>query len=124
MKHYQLLIAMRRIVEGIEIEREVRGGRLERLEEQVDQDIPEPPQVRNREGVLEAGQGRLTGQVGKLRETIGDHLEDRIRAEGIVVVLVLVVGEDAVDPLPHHAQEGLFHKVGIAVVLEGGGEWW
>jgi hypothetical protein len=43
-------------------------------------------------------------------------------AEGIVVVLVLVVGEDAVDAGADHVQEGVVDLVRIAAVVEGGGE--
>jgi 3-hydroxy-3-methylglutaryl CoA synthase len=39
-----------------------------------------------------------------------------------VIVLVLVIGEDAVDPLPDHAQEGLASEGGVAAVVEGVGE--
>jgi hypothetical protein len=43
-------------------------------------------------------------------------------AEGIVVVLVHVVGEDAVDADAAHVQEDVVDLVGIAAVVEGGGE--
>jgi hypothetical protein len=43
-------------------------------------------------------------------------------AKGIVVVLVLVVGEDAVDAGADHVQEGVVDLVGIAADVEGGGE--
>ena len=33
-----------------------------------------------------------------------------------------IVGEDAVDPLPHHTQEWLLDKLGIAHVVESVGE--
>ena len=39
-----------------------------------------------------------------------------------MVVLVLVIGEDAVDPLADHAQERLPGERGIAWVVECGGE--
>jgi hypothetical protein len=39
-----------------------------------------------------------------------------------VVVLVLVVGEDAVDPLADHAQERLAGEPGVAWVVQRGGE--
>ena len=39
-----------------------------------------------------------------------------------MVVLVLVVGEDAVDAGADHVQEGVVDLVRIAAVVEGGGE--
>ena len=56
------------------------------------------------------------------RKTTCHQLEDGVMAEGIVVVLVLVVGEDAVDAGADHFQEGVVDLVGIAAVVEGGGE--
>jgi hypothetical protein len=43
-------------------------------------------------------------------------------AEGVVVVLVLVTGEDAVDPGPDHLQKGVLREVGVAAVVQGVGE--
>ena len=81
-----------------------------------------PPQVGDRDGVLEPREGRLTGEVGIVGEAVGDELEDGVGPQGVVVVLVLVIGEDAVDPLPDHAQERLLGERRIASVVEGGGE--
>ena len=39
-----------------------------------------------------------------------------------MVVLVLVIGEDAIDPLPDHAQERLRGESRVAAVVEGGRE--
>ncbi len=39
-----------------------------------------------------------------------------------MIVLVLVIGEDAVDPLADHAQHGLARERRIAAVVEGVGE--
>ena len=56
------------------------------------------------------------------RRTTGHQLEDGVMAEGILVVLVLVVGEDAVDAGADHVQEGVVDLVGIAADIEGCGE--
>ena len=74
------------------------------------------------DGVLEAGQRRLAGQVVVLGRAVGDELEDRIGAQGVVVVLVLVAGEDAEDAGADHLQEGVLGEVGVAGVVEDGGE--
>ena len=84
--------------------------------------VAQPPQVGDRDGVLEPREGRLAGEVGAVGEPVGDELEDGVGSEGVVVVLVLVIGEDAVDPLPDHAQERLPGERRVAAVVEGGGE--
>ena len=76
----------------------------------------------NGDGVLEAGQGGLAGQVVVLRGAVGDQLEDGVGAEGVVVVLVLVAGEDAIDPGPDHLQEAVLGQVGIAAVVQAVGQ--
>ena len=97
-------------------------GRVEGLEEQVHEHIPEPPQVGDGDGVLEAREGGLAGQIAVFRESVGEELEDGIRTQGVVVVLVLVVGEDAVDALADHAEQGLLGERRVAYVVECGGE--
>ncbi len=63
VKHDQLLIAMRGIVEGIEIESDVARRSLKRLNEQVDEDVPQTPQVGDRDSILKSRERGLTGQV-------------------------------------------------------------
>ncbi len=45
--------------------------------------------------VLKAAERRLAGQGVILRQAVGDHLEDRIVAQRVVIIAVLVAGEDA-----------------------------
>jgi hypothetical protein len=77
---------------------------------------------RDADGILEAGQRRLAGQLGVLWGAVGEELEDGVGTEGIVVVLVLVAGEDAVDPAADHLPEGMLRKVGVAGVVSRVGE--
>ena len=98
------------------------GRSVERLEEHVDQDVPQPPEVADRDGVLEPREGRLAGQVGIIGQPIGDELEDGVRPERVVVILVLVIGQDAVDPLPDHGQQRVPGESGVPPVIECGGE--
>ena len=88
MKHDQLLIAVRGVVEGIEVERDVPRRFIERLDEQVGEDIPQTPQISDRDGVLKPRERRLTGQVGIIGQAIRDHFEDGVRPQSVVVVLV------------------------------------
>jgi hypothetical protein len=57
-----------------------------------------------------------------LKTGSGQELEDGVGAEGVVVVLVFVAGQDAVDAGPDHLQEGVVGEVGVAGVVEGVGE--
>ena len=49
-------------------------------------------------------------------------LIDGVMPEGVVVVLVRVAGQDAVDPGPDHLPEGVLGPLGVAGVVEGVGE--
>ena len=110
------------VVEGVDVKREVARRGVERLDEQIDQEVAEPPEIGDRDGVLEPRERGLTGEVKVIGEPAGDELEDGIRAQGVVVVLILVIGEDAIDPLPHHGGERLSDEGGDAGVIERGGE--
>jgi hypothetical protein len=77
---------------------------------------------RSRPSRLEARQGGLAGQVAIAGGAVGHELEDGVAAEGVVVVLVRVAGQDAVDAGPDHLQERVLGEVGVAGVVEGAGE--
>jgi hypothetical protein len=118
----QLLVAVRRVVHGVEVEGQVAGRAVEGGDELVEENIAQPLQGRDRDGVLEAGQGRLAGQVAVLGGVVGDELEDGVGAQGVVVVLVRVAGQDAVDAGPDHLHEGVLGEAGVAGVVQGVGE--
>src|SRR5262249_43902310 len=90
--------------------------------ELVEEDVTQPLEGGDVDGVLEAGQRGLAGQVVVLGGAGGDELEDGVVAEGVVVVLVKVAGQDAVDAGPDHLQEALLGQVGVAGVGQGIGE--
>ena len=54
-------------------------------------------------------QRRLTGQVEAVRQAVIDQLERRVAAERVVIVLVLVVRQNAIDPLTDHRQIRVQH---------------
>jgi hypothetical protein len=56
------------------------------------------------------------------RGAVSEELEDGVVVQAIVVVLVLVVGQDAKDADADHLQEAVPHEVGIAGIVEGVGE--
>ena len=65
------------------------------------------------------------GWLARLRSpggAAGDELEDGVGAQGVMVVLVRVAGQDAVDPAADHLQEGVLGQVGVAGIIEGRGE--
>src|SRR5262249_20115150 len=62
------------------------------------------------------------GQVTFVGRAIGDELQHGVATERVVVVLVRVAGEDAVDAGPDHLQERVLGEVWVAGVVEGVGE--
>ena len=64
----------------------------------------------------------MAGEVVIVGKSIGDELEDGIRSQRIMIVLILVISEDAVDSLPDHAQKRLPGEVGVSSIVESSGE--
>src|SRR5262249_2563861 len=91
-------------------------------DELVEEDVAQALEGLDGDGVLEAGQRRLAGQVVLVGGAVGDELEDGVGAEGVVIVLVLVAGEDAVDAGADHLPVGVLGEVGVAGVVQGVGE--
>ena len=118
----QLLLPMRGIVEHVDVEGQMPRGSGERGDELVDEDILQSPQGTDVDGVLEAGQGGLAGQFPAFGRTAGEEFEERIVAEHVVVVLVGIVGQDAVDPHADHLQKRMGADVRVAGIIEGGRE--
>jgi hypothetical protein len=82
-------VAVCRVIYGVEVEGQVAGRTLEGGEELVDKHLAQALEGRDGDGVLEAGQRRLAGQVVLLGGTVGDELEDGVVAE---VAMSRVVG--------------------------------
>ena len=117
-----MLRTVGRIVHRVEVEGERDGRVRERGDELVDEHVAESEQGRDVDPVLEPGQRRLAGEIRVGGRAAGDELEDGVGAQGVVVVLVRVAGEDAEDAGPDHFGEGMVDAVGIAWIVEGGGE--
>jgi hypothetical protein len=60
----------------------------------------------------------VAGQVTFVGRAIGDQLEHGVATEGVVVVLVLVAGQDTVDTGADHLQERVLGEVGVARVVQ------
>jgi hypothetical protein len=59
------------------------------------------------------------GLVIVLGRAVGDEFEDGVVAEGVVVVLVRVAGQDAVNARADHLQKAVLTEVGVTGVVEG-----
>jgi hypothetical protein len=118
----QLLPAVGRVIDGIQVEGQVTRRALEGGDELVEEDVTQPLEGGDGDGLLEAGQGGLAGQFGLVGGAAGEELEDGVGAEGVVVVLVRVAGQDAVDPRADHLQEGVRGEAGVARVVQGVGD--
>jgi ABC-type cobalamin/Fe3+-siderophores transport system ATPase subunit len=92
------LPVMSGVVEAIQVERSSRRRRPERIEELVDQQFPQALQRRDLDGILEPRQHRLRGGRRErvvVRHAVADQLEYGIVTERVMVVLVLVTGDEA-----------------------------
>jgi hypothetical protein len=104
----ELLGPVRRIVEAVQVERQPSRLLSEGLDKLIDQQLPQAEERLDADGVHEPRERRLRGQLGLVvRQPITDQLKDRVVAERVVIVLVFVPGEDAIDPLPDHRQQGV-----------------
>jgi hypothetical protein len=112
-------VAVGGVIHGVQVEGQMARRCVEGGNELVEEHVTQPLQGLDRDGILEAGQGRLAGQVIVFGRAVGHELEDRIGAEGVVVVLVLVAGQDAVDVGANLLQEGVLGEVGVPGVIEG-----
>jgi len=61
---------------------------------------------------------REATEAGDAARAVGDELEDGVVAEGVVVVLVKVAGQDTLDAAADHLQEGVLGEAAVAGVVE------
>ena len=78
---------------------------LESLDAGGDIEVDQLLQDRRGDQVLKAAQRRLTGQGIILRQLPGHQLENRIVPQRVVIIAVLVAGQDAKESLPQHRQK-------------------
>jgi hypothetical protein len=98
----------------VQVKGQVTRRRLEGRDDLVEEHVPQSLEGGDGDGVLAAQQGGLAGQVEVLRGAVGEELEDGVGAEGVVVLLVRVAGEDAVDAAAHHLQERVLREGRVA----------
>ena len=115
----QLLLAVSRVVEGVDVEGQMPWRFGEGSEELIDENVPQIIERADADLIFEAGQRGLTGQGRLVGRAVGEHLEDRVVPQDIVVVLIGVIGENAVQPHPRHFGEGMVHVRGMAGIVQG-----
>ena len=108
------------IVEHVDVEGQVPRGPAERSDELVDQDLFQTPQRSDVDGVLEAGQSGLAGQLLARRRAPSEDFEDRIVTQHVVVILVGIVGQDAVDPHAGHFRKAVGGLLRATWIVQGG----
>jgi hypothetical protein len=118
VEHDEWLLAVRRLVHRVAVAAEPARRRSERRDEVIDQRVTQAPERRNRDGVLEARERGLAGQVVGVRTAPRDDLEHWIAAQRVVIVLVLVAGDDAVQPRPKHFRALMPDQLGGACILQ------
>ena len=75
MPEGQLLVPEGGVIHGVQVERQVTRRALEGGEELVEEDLTQPLEGLDADGVLEAGQRRLAGQVGGVGALSGTSLK-------------------------------------------------
>ncbi len=108
---------MGRIISAIGIDQDV-GGTVRLLPlGQVDAEerLRQPVARLAVDGVLEAGERRLTGQIGITEETAADQFQQGVGAQGIAVVLILVAAGNLKDALADERLQRVLHRSGSPV---------
>jgi hypothetical protein len=108
-----------RFVGRVQVERDRRRQRAlvavqQPLDAGGDREVDQLAEVGVGHAVLEPRERRLAGQRVAVGRPVGDHLEDRLVPQLVVVVAVLVAGDDAEHALADHGQQRL-HAVGQRV---------
>jgi hypothetical protein len=134
VKEATFLMAVQRVIGGVEIEDDLLGRRRVRFEEQVDEQafdrraVVADLVVARRLGgrVLETVQGALAGERRAVRapggELAGERRQNRIVAQLIVVVQILIAERDAEHPLRRHRLDAVLDLRLVAAILEAAGE--
>jgi hypothetical protein len=116
------LRAVGRVVGRVEIEHDPRrgaaGGALAQIDQR--QRPRDPVASAQRDGILQAREGRLAGEgwIGP-RQATADEPEQRIVAQRVGVILILVAAGDLIDALADEGGEGM--RAGFASPLGNAG---
>jgi hypothetical protein len=128
------LVAVQRVVGGIEIEDDLVRGLLVGFEEEIDEQAFDRSRVvadlvvsrRLHPAQFQPVQRRFARQRRTVRsvrrQLASQHGQHRIMPQFVVVVEVLVSERDAYDALHHHRLDLVFDKIGCPRVGEAGGK--
>ena len=65
----------------------------------------------------------MSGEVFEIiGQATGDHFEDGVATQRFVVILILVIGEDAVNPLADHGNKAVSGEVRVTTIVESLGD--
>ncbi len=131
MEEPAFLVAMQRIVGGVEVENDLLGRRLVRLEEKVDEQALDRRRVvadlviaviRAERGMFQPVERALAGERGAVLaprlKLAGEGRQHRVVAQLVVVDQILVPQRDAADALHEHGLDGVLHELRHAAVGE------
>ena len=118
----QLLGAMRRIIGGIQIDRDPLHLALQApsvsLDDGVGERDPHPVQIRSIHRVLKARERRLRGQILALdRVATAEHLLDRIRSQSARIVGIRVAAGNRVQPLVQQIRDRVADLARLASLI-------
>ena len=132
-----LLAAVHPVIRRVDVEHEPRGGQPSRpgLDEEVGEErlkrlgvVGDPviaPRLPVPGRMLEAVQRALARQrraaLAPSTELVGQQRQQRVVAQGVVIVEVLVAQREARDPLSHQGPDRVLRQTRIAPVRETGG---
>ncbi len=134
MEELALLVAMQRIVGGIEVEDDLFRSLRVSFQEEIDEQAFDRRRVvtnlvitrRFGAAQFQPVQRGLAGQrrtVTPLRlQLASQHREHRVAAQLVVVVQVLITQSNADHALHHHGLDRVFHQLRCARIGEAGGE--
>jgi hypothetical protein len=122
------LVAVERVVGGIDVEHDLGGRRLMRLQEERDEQALNGGRImsdlviarRLRSAQLKTVERRFAGHRRAVRppcrKLVGQHRHDRIVTQLVVIVEVLIAQRNPDHPLPHQGRHAVLDQVLVTLV--------
>ena len=110
------------VIDSVEVKGQMAGWLTERADELIDEQGTQAFQGLDGDTILETGQSGLAGQVGAIGLAAKDEFEDRVTTQGVGVILVLVVSENAEDALADHVHNRVIDQLWITRIVDGSGK--
>jgi hypothetical protein len=123
MKEAAHLMAVHRILGGVQVQDQLRGGLGLRGNEGVDEHAGHREHHGTQGSVLQSAEGGCGGQgLIELALAFAGELEERIVAEGVVIIEIFMSRGEGEDALSEQAHLGVGDEQGIAWIGDGGVE--